>query len=356
MGSAASATGHREASSEASITSVQSSARRVASWLILLSSLVSLLILWGGIVRLSGSGLSIPDWPLINGSLLPPFSEEGWEAVYQDYAVRYPAMVENLAVGQFERMFAIEYLHRFLAALVGLVFLAIFVRARRTAQVWSRIRPHLIGGATLLVLQATLGGIVVKYDLKAIAVASHLGLAFLYFGLLVWTALTLLREERAEATRSRALALVAGGTVLLQIISGGLVAGTSAGMLLNTWPLMGSYWIPPLHLLWADWYAPGIMNLFENQILIQFVHRWLAFVAAGLVIAMIARSVSLELNSRARIALRATASVLVLQILLGIGNILLKVPFWMAFAHLATGLLLFSLLVVIAHEIRYARV
>ncbi len=355
MNTAASASFDREASQEASAVSIQSPERRVASWLILLSALVTVLILWGGIVRLSGSGLSIPDWPLINGSLLPPFSAEGWAAVYHDYATVYPQMVENLSESQFERMFAIEYFHRFLAALVGVIYLAIFVRTRRNPDIWKRIRRPLISGGILLVSQAVLGGIVVKTDLKSISVASHLGLAFLFFALLLWTALGLLREARTNRTVLSRLPLLATGFVWLQIVTGGLVAGTGAGLLLNTWPKIGAYWVPPFHLLWADWYTPAIMNLFENQVLIQFIHRWLAFVAAGFVIALIVKSIPLELSSRGRLAARAAASILVLQVLLGIGNLLMKVPFWMAFAHLATGLLLFTVLLVLTHEIRYAR-
>ncbi|MBK6911032.1 MAG: COX15/CtaA family protein, partial [bacterium] len=72
-----------------------SPARRLASWLLFLSMLITVLMLWGGFVRISGSGLSIPDWPLINGSLLPPFSETGWQAVFDDYKTAYPALTDG---------------------------------------------------------------------------------------------------------------------------------------------------------------------------------------------------------------------------------------------------------------------
>ena len=332
--------------------------RRIASWLVLLAILISVLILWGGIVRLSGSGLSIPEWPLINGSLLPPLTDAGWETVHKTYAERYPDVAENLTVGQFERMFAIEYFHRFLAALVGIIFLAIIVRSRKLPAVWPKIKRKVLWGAVLLVAQAGLGGIVVKLDLKAEAVALHLGMAFLFFGLILWTAMSLARGTQTIPDERRVLrkwGWAATGSVFLQIVTGGLVAGTGAGLLLNTWPRMGSHWIPPADLMWSDWYLPRVMNLFQNQILIQFIHRWWAFAAATFVILLVSKLLTKPLTPRGRIALRAVTSILVLQILLGIGNLLMKVPFWMAFVHLATGLALYVTLLVITHEVGYDR-
>jgi cytochrome c oxidase assembly protein subunit 15 len=333
-----------------------SPARRIASWLALLATLVSVLILWGGIVRLSGSGLSIPDWPLINGSLLPPFTNSGWETVHHTYAQRYPNVAADLTLSDFKRMFAIEYFHRFLAAMVGIVFIAVLVRARRMKGVWPLVKKPLLWAAGLLIAQAVMGGIVVKFDLRAVAVAIHLGMAFVFFAILLWTAMRLSREGRSQIRQRqglRKLGWLATGAVLLQVITGGLVAGSHAGLTLNTWPRMGSYWIPPASVLWSDWITPRIANLFENQVLIQFIHRWWAFVAAGLIIGVVATTLSKPLTARGRVALRAVTTVLVLQLLLGIGNLLMKVPFWMAFAHLATGLALYATILVITHEVNY---
>jgi len=291
-----------------------------------------------------------------------PFTTTGWETVYHTYYAETHGSqdsqtADTLDLSKFQRMFAIEYFHRFLAAVVGIVFLAIFLRARKLPDVWKLAKGRLIAAAIVLVLQAGLGGLVVKLDLPSAAVALHLGTAFLLLSLLLWTAMELARAGEsviAEQKKLRGLGWAATHTVLLQVMTGGLVAGTGAGLLLNTWPKMGSYWMPPVTLLWSNWYTPAIMNLFQNQVLIQFMHRWLAFIAAGVVIALVMRTISLPLTARGRTALRAVASVLVLQILLGIGNLLMKVPFWMAFAHLAAGLLLFLTLLVITHEIAYA--
>ncbi len=331
---------------------------RLGGWLLFLSLLVFVLILWGGVVRLSGSGLSIPDWPLINGSLLPPMSETDWQAVFTDYQVKTELGTVSLSLAEFKKLFWIEYSHRFLAALVGIVFLAIFVRGFKNSSLRKSVGAHLIFAAMLLAGQALLGGLVVKQDLKGELVAAHLGAAFWFFGVVLWTALKLSRTEGAIAVRDRKgvklLAWAALLSVFVQIVSGGLVAGTQAGLVFNTFPKMGDYWIPPLTVLWSWVYQPVWNNLFQNQVLIQFFHRWWAFAAAALVIWVHIRALKTASSTpRARLAARGAAVFVVLQIILGIGNLMMKAPFGMSLAHLATGLTLFGLLIILTYEIRF---
>jgi cytochrome c oxidase assembly protein subunit 15 len=236
--------------------------------------------------------------------------------------------------------------------------LAVILQAKKSAELWPHVKKPLIWVGVLLVAQAILGGIVVKFDLASQALAVHLGLAYTIFGILLWQALRLSRwgEVKRENFRKHQRfgkeAIIAS---LIQVISGGLVAGTGAGLVMNTWPKVGDHWIPPMSTMWGDWYSPAIANLWQNQILIQFFHRWWAFVVAGLVIHLIIRALKEPISTRGRVALRAVATVLVLQILFGIGNLLMKVPPYMAIIHLAVGLLLFSLLIIITHEMAYAK-
>ncbi|MBK6767326.1 MAG: COX15/CtaA family protein [bacterium] len=333
-----------------------SPARRLASWLLLLSMLITVLMLWGGFVRISGSGLSIPDWPLINGSLLPPFSETGWQAVFDDYKHAYPNLTEGMSLSTFETQFAIEYFHRFLAALVGIVYLAIFIRARKSPEVWPAVKKPLTIAGILILTQAILGGIVVKLDLAPAVLSVHLGTAYIIFAILFWQALRLSRwgdPLRTGYEKAQRMGKEAVAATLIQVVSGGLVAGTGAGLVMNTWPKVGDHWVPPLSVLWGDWYTPAIANFWQNQILIQFFHRWWAFVVAGAVIHLIIRAMKMKLSPRGRLALRATATVLVLQILLGIGNLLMKVPPYMAVLHLAVAFLLYMILIIVTHELAY---
>jgi heme a synthase len=344
-----------EGSREPARASVASPARRLATWLLLLCALVSVLILWGGIVRLSGAGLAIPGWPLVDGGLLPPFTDSGWNSVHQSYTAHYPELAAHVTISQFQRMFAIEYFHRFLGALVGIGFLALLLRSQRTAALWAAVGKRMKTAGWLLVAQVILGVLGAKYDLKAFAVAANLGLGFWFLGVLLWVALTLTASESGPTLRRprNRVARLALGSVFLQVVTGGLVAGSAAGLMLNTWPQMGGYWIPPLDLLWTNWYSSAWINLIENQVLVQFIHRWLAMLAALFVIALVIGSTRLPMSSRGRLALRAVPTMLVLQLLLGIGDLLFQVPLWIGVTHLAVGIFLYAALVTLAHELTH---
>ncbi len=339
---------------------------RLGGWFFILSLLVALLIFVGGVVRLSGSGLSIPEWPLIQGSLLPPLSDKGWLAVYQTYyrqihglEVSGPqdsAHTDLMSLRRFKQMFAIEYLHRLLAALVGIVFLVLLLQAMRSPPLRHEIGARLWGMLILLVVQAVLGGIVVKLDLRAEFVALHLGLAFAFFGLILWTSLMLFLPLQTAQARGPLwpyrLSWLALLLVYSQIISGGLVAASHAGYLYNTWPTMAGEWIPAWEQLWAENTQPIILNFFKNPLLIQFFHRWWAFVAAAAVFALLLATLRLPLSHRARFGLRALGSIVILQLVLGITTLVTRVSLSFAISHLMVGLILFALLVFLTYELK----
>ncbi len=350
----------QEKEEAASSTPIQSH-RRVASWLFFLTILVAILILWGGIVRLSGSGLSIPEWPLINGSLLPPFSDSDWQKVYQSYKSQVTNLTDpqssiDIPLGRFKVLFAIEYIHRFLASIVGIIFLAIFILTLKTSAVWKKTKGLLIPAAVLLLAQAIMGGVVVKQELQAELVAIHLGLAFLFFGLLLWTGLKVSRTETdlgQKKSKFSTLAWITMSAVFIQVISGGLMAGTKAGLIFNTFPKMGEYWIPPWSALWSSIYETPFHNLIQNQITIQFIHRWWAILTLIIIMLLVILSLKKHLSAQGRIALRVVGSLGIFQLLLGIGNLMMKAPLAMSLAHLTTGLLLFGFLILITHEIKF---
>jgi len=334
---------------------------RLATWLIMLVLLVFVVIIWGGLVRLTGSGLSIPDWPMINGSLLPPSSNEDWQAVYaryenEFYQVSDLTLPAEMPMSRFKTMFAIEYIHRSLVAIIGLLFLVVVIKSLRHKEIWRQTRGLLITTAVLLLGQAILGGVVVKQELRAELVAIHLGIAFLFLSLLLWAALRLSRpKENVMNSNSKLSSLAWLGVVALwiQVVIGGLTAGTKAGLIFNSFPKMGDYLIPPLNVLVSSAYGGFLANLAQNQILIQFIHRWWAFVALLFIIALVVKGMNAQLSPRGRIALRLVGTITVFQILWGILNLLLKVPVWVSLVHLGTALLIFALLILITHEARY---
>jgi cytochrome c oxidase assembly protein subunit 15 len=338
--------------------------RRLGAWMLWLAVLVFGLMGLGGYVRLSGSGLSIPEWPIINDSLLPPMTEEDWQAVYRTYHIVIERVdpeqhYEGPAVGvipmeRFQVMFWIEYAHRFVAALVGIVFLVLFVQVVRNAALRRRYGLRFTWLAVLLLAQAILGGVVVKSDLKPEMVTAHLGMASLFLGLVVWTALQMLDAGRVRRpARPYPWAVAALSATALQVLLGGLVAANYAGHFMNTFPTMAGYWIPPG--LWSADFEPALLNLFHNKVLVQFLHRWWAWVVAGLVVALVWVSLRTPaISARGRLLLRAVFSVLVLQLLLGIATLLLQVPIALGLAHQVVGFGLLVILVAITYELRYA--
>jgi cytochrome c oxidase assembly protein subunit 15 len=204
--------------------------------------------------------------------------------------------------------------------------------------------------------QAVLGGVVVKQELQAELVAIHLGIAFIFLSVLMWMALKLsaATENMPEPNKKFSkLAWFAVTALWIQVVIGGLTAGTKAGVIFNTFPKMGDYLIPPGNILVSSIYGGFFANLFQNQILIQFLHRWWAFVALAFIIALIVKGMKADLSPRGRVALRLVGTITVFQILWGILNLLLKVPAWVSLVHLGTALLIFALLILIAHESRY---
>jgi len=334
---------------------------RLASWLIFLVLLVFVVIIWGGLVRLTGSGLSIPDWPMINGSFLPPTSNEDWQAVYTKYEHEFYQVSDltlpaEMPMSRFKAMFAIEYIHRTLVAIIGMIFLVIVIKSLRHKEIWRQTRGLLISGAVLLLGQAVLGGAVVKQELQAELVAIHLGIAFLFLSLLLWMALGLSRPKENVMNSNSKLSSTAWLAVValwVQVVVGGLTAGTKAGLIFNSFPKMGDYLIPPLNILVSSAYGGLLANLAQNQILIQFIHRWWAFVALIFIVALVVKGMNAKLSPRGRIALRLVGTVTVFQILWGILNLLLKVPVWVSLVHLGTALLIFALLILVTHEARY---
>lgn len=341
--------------------------RRMAGWLSFLIFWLFLITILGGTVRITHSGLSIPEWPIIyygpektKPSVFPPLSERAWEVVHETYhreVIDLGVHGDPRSMSKFKQEFWLEYGHRFVVAVFSIMFLAILVQTFRKPVLRRRIAKLLIGAAVVLFAQIVLGGIVVKTHTPSLSVSYHLCMAFIFTAMVAWAALRLTRPEDSvspsRAPRLTWWALAAAILCLLQIFSGGLVANTQAGYSYNTWPLMAERLIPPMNAMWQDHYDPAIRNLVENRILVQWTHRWFAFVVAGLVFYLMFRLVGLPLTKGGRWTLRATVFVLGFQILLGIITLLEGVPVILGVLHLGTGLALFLLLVMLTFEVRH---
>lgn len=334
--------------------------------LVVLALLIVGMVMLGGYVRLSGSGLSIPHWPLIDGKLLPPGAEDtaSWTKLQGIYhaevdlveSERGSAPVgKTETLGEFKKLFWVEYSHRALATFVGWAWLASLVCAVRKPVLRRLFGVRVAVMGVLIVLQAIIGGWVVLKQLQPEKVALHLGLAFFLFCMVQWTIMELRRPPLGEGSRKlHGFVLGAWIVTFLQILVGGLMAGSFAGYTMNTWPKMGDYWIPPG--MWTDQYAPAIRNLFENPTTVQFIHRYLAWFVALKILLVGLKSRKFIMGGCGRCYVRASVVLVVLQFLVGIMTLVMKVHMHTALTHQLLGLLLLGALTGVLYEARHGTI
>lgn len=349
---------------------MQKGEKLVAGLLATLLVLVFGIVALGGYVRLSGSGLAIPEWPRFTveirvdpatgqetkvKSVFPPTTERGWEILQATFVREIPGYEGGIALNEFKRMFWIEWGHRGLAKLIGVVYLVLLGAVLAFPATRKRFGWAAFGGLLLLVSQAVIGGLVVLTHLRAVKVALHLSVAFIFGSLLLWMLLLIVRppasaEERKGPNPLLKWALGAYLIVLFQIFSGGLMAGSKAGYMMNTWPMMGDQWIAP-----GMWTAgEGLFkNFTENVVMIQVFHRWFAFAALGAVLLVVFRALTLEVSRVARWGLRAIPAVVVLQIIIGIVTLLTGVHQHIALTHQVFGLVVLLTVLLVVYEAKY---
>lgn len=333
--------------------------RATAAWLFACSALVFLMVVVGGITRLTKSGLSIVEWQPVAG-IMPPMNEAQWEEVFAKYRAtpEYKQRNAGMDVAGFKKIFWWEYVHRLLGRLIGLAFLVPFLyfllRRKLDGEVaWKLAFIFVLGG-----LQGAFGwfmvqsGLVDEPRVSSLRLAVHLGLAFVIYGWMMWIAWDLVRRDRATNTdglRARSGTMVA--LVFLQVLSGALVAGVHGGYAYNTWPLMDGHLIPPDIALLEPWWA----NFASNIATVQFVHRGLAFLvlllAAGLWF-----DVRRDLpNDRARFWSSVLVAAVVLQLVLGVVTLLARVPVNLGVLHQAGAVAVFTVALALRHALREVR-
>lgn len=327
--------------------------RAIGLWLIAVAALVFLMVVVGGITRLTESGLSIVRWEPISG-ILPPIGEAAWAAEFAAYrqSPQYQLVNSGMSLDDFRNIYFWEYVHRLLGRVIGLAFalpLAWFA--------WKRAIPRFYGWklVALLALGALQGGIgwwmvasglVDRPDVSHIRLAVHLLAALCIFAALLWVALDLLRlagAGDARPARMPTAAIWVLSLLFLQLMFGAYVAGLDAGYAYSSWPKMGDRWFPSD----APMLEPFLRNFADNPIMVQFVHRWLAFAVAAAIL-VLARTAWLGGHKQAAGALVGAVT---LQILLGIFTLLSGVELWIAASHQAMAVLLLAATIVAAHRL-----
>ena len=338
------------------------SPRTVAWWLFACCAMVFLTMVVGGVTRLTHSGLSIVEWKPLIGAL-PPLSEAHWLELFAKYqqTPEFQKVNHDMTLDGFKFIFWWEWAHRLSGRLIGVVFLLPYLFFLARGYLKGALAAKVFGFFILGGLQGAMGWYMVKSGLvddprvSQYRLAAHLGLAFILFGLMLWTGLGILQPRRSGFAVSPAPTLLTRrlgnglvALVFVMVLSGALVAGIRAGLAYNTFPLMDGHFLPPESFVIEPWW----LNLFTNMALVQFDHRLIAWALMGL-IPWLAWRISNEVP-----AARTPAVVLVLwlavQVTLGIATLLLQVPVALGASHQAGAMVLFGLLLWAVHAHRRA--
>lgn len=325
----------------------------IARWLFAVAGLVGLIVVVGGITRLTESGLSITEWKPITG-VIPPLSEAQWQAEFAAYQ-RIPQYLEvngpaGMALADYKFIYFWEWAHRLLARLVGVAFALPLAWFWLKRQIPEGHKLRLLVLLALGGLQGVIGWWMVSsglsQDVKVshLRLAAHLGTALLTLAALIWTALDMraLAQDRGASRLNRFSGLVLA-MLAIQLLYGALVAGLRAGPVAPDWPLMQGKLVPA----GIDWSQGPGHALLGDPFLVHFIHRWWAWVVVAALIVMARRLRRAGLRAQS-IAIHSAFGI---QVLLGIATVMTGVELWLAAAHQLVGAVLLAATVWGAHDL-----
>ena len=319
------------------------------------------MVVLGGITRLTGSGLSMVEWHPVSG-VLPPMSDVAWLTEFASYqqSPEFKTINSWMTLGDFKQIFWFEFSHRLLGRFIGFAFLLPFCWFLFKGQISSSLRPKLVVMFVLGGLQGVLGWYMVKSGLvnnphvSQYRLTAHLMAAIAIYGYMLWVALGLYTHSvtsKSAENKTHRFALGLAVLMLITLISGGFVAGMKAGLVYNTFPLMNGELIPDGMGALSPWY----LNVFENMATVQFDHRLLAITTLCLVLVFWLKQRRLALSAGTRFWVNALAAMALLQVFLGVSTLLLRVPVPLASLHQAGALVLFTIVIIVNHRLKYAR-
>jgi len=318
----------------------------VLVWLIIGCIMIAMMVMIGGITRLTNSGLSMVEWDLFMGAI-PPLDQQAWQETFDKYQAypEYQMMEQNMDLSGFKSIFFWEYLHRQWGRLMGIVFIIPFFiflkQGRLKGKLLKRCIAILIGGAIVggLGWFMVVSGLKDRPEVSHYRLAIHLVAAFSLFGLVLWTALDLVRGtiERTKTAGTSKMAISVLALLYVQIIYGAFVAGLDAGTIYNTWPLMNGNFVPENTFA----LSPFWVNLLEHRDGVQFIHRNLAIAVLGLVLWLTYKGLKSS-EVMVRKASKLLALMVLVQFILGIGTLLMHVPVSFGVAHQFGALLLLA--------------
>ena len=333
--------------------------KSVIIWLLSGCFLLFIMVVVGGITRLTNSGLSMTDWHLVTDTF-PPLSEEKWTQAFEEYK-KFPEYQKinihnDFKLSDYKFIYFWEWFHRFIGRIIGLVFIIPFVyfliKKRLSSETLKKCVILLgMGG-----FQGFLGwfmvrsGLIDNPDVSHFRLALHLTFAFITFAYTLWVALDLIYPDKVKVLFPlQKMARVALVFLLVQIIYGGFVAGLNAGLIHNHWPLMsdGQFLHESVILEKDSWFQ----RLTEGKSGVQFVHRTLAYVVVGLMLLLFYKSRNYDLTKQQKNGLNAMILIVFLQFTLGVFTLIYSVPLWLGLAHQVVAFFLLTAMTFTLHRL-----
>ena len=313
---------------------------QLSIWLITMFIIISIMIVVGGLTRLTDSGLSITEWELFSG-MLPPMNQNDWILYFNLYKEipEFKLQNFNMTLQEFKVIFWWEWAHRFLGRVIGLCFLIPLIYFSFKIKLSKILDLYLI--FFLICFQGFIGwymvssGLVGRVDVSHFRLSVHLLVAFLILSLIFWNYLKYQNYNQVSYGLNSIIPFIFLVLILIQIVIGAFVSGMDAGKIYNSWPLMGNTYFPNDN---------NIENLFKLSVfsdpsLVQFIHRNLAYVIGLFYMMMLFKVYKNKITKLYR-SVNILGFFMILQIILGIFTIILGAQIYIAAVHQVSSIFL----------------
>ena len=314
-------------------------------WLLTLLFLIALIIIVGGLTRLTDSGLSITTWDVVKG-ILPPLNDEQWLEVFNLYKEipQYYLLNANMTMQEFKVIYYWEYIHRILGRILGLIFLLPFIFIYSKKIFNTKYNQNFFVLFILILIQGTVGWYMVKSGLventtvSHYRLAVHLNLALILFSAIFWYLLNIKTNENKiffDFKKNNIFPKIFIFLIFLQITFGAFTSGLDAGKIYQTWPLMNNYFFPDD----LNMNNLVITQIFNEPSFVQFLHRKLAYVIFIYVLFM-SFFIFYKKNKQMYNSTYFLLSMIFIQLILGIFTLISGAYIWIASLHQISTILL----------------
>jgi len=316
--------------------------KNILSWLVLMFFIISIMIVVGGLTRLTDSGLSITEWQLFSG-FLPPLSDSDWNNYFNLYKKipEYTQQNYSMTLQEFKVIFWWEWIHRFLGRLIGIFFIIPLIYFTFKESYKKLLNLYFI--FILICFQGFIGwymvssGLVNRVDVSHFRLSIHLIIAFIIISLILWNYFNLRINRNFNGKLNFFIPFIFLFFIFCQIIIGAFVSGMDAGQIYNSWPLMGSSYFPDDN---------EIMNIlkvsaFSEPSLVQFMHRNLAYFILLFYLIILIKIYKIKLFNL-YFAINLVGLFLFIQIILGIFTLLYGAQILLASMHQISSIFLVS--------------